>query len=64
MLKAKINALCFVVEFIRNSILSVIKKNRSKNFVLFCALCVNEEQFEKLEKKPPQPPDKLSYYKN
>jgi len=64
MLKAKINALYFVVEFIRNSMSSVIKKNHKENFVLLRALRVCGEQSEKLEKKPPQPPDKLSFYKN
>jgi hypothetical protein len=64
MLKAKIIALRGVKEFIRNSMLDVTKRNHRKNFVLLHVKRAYKEQFTKSENKPPQPPDKLSFFKN
>ena len=63
MLKAKIIALRGVKEFIKNSMLEVTKRSRRENFVFSRVKCAYKEQFTKSRNKPPQPPDKLSFFK-
>jgi len=65
MLKAKITALCFVEEFIKNSMLVVTKRNHRKNFVLSRIKSAYKERFTESENNPPEePPDKLSSFTN